>query len=316
MERTLVRKGKECIATVESLSLDISKGQLDAASGKLSVLKKDGIQLAAKAEQGANELERVEERYLRQVEEIQKQIGELGCKEEELQKRKLKMESALKGQEATLNEKQSTLSSAERSLREAERIRREKEEEESDRRSTGAIAGAFALGILTLGIGAPLGAALGMGIGELINQLVEDEETARREVERCKDECRNLESDIESTQHELSSMYHENLLLTRDIEKLKRQRYHFNEEALRMKEGVLFFRRASVFWQEFKQISEHGVNRTALVQRIICKAKEKHDLSFLNKGASRRVGMTFLEAWEMMESKCEEGLEFVFHIEY
>ena len=316
MERTLVRKGKNCIATVESLSLDISKGHLDAASRKLNVLKEDGIQLATKAEQRAKELEIVEEQYLHQVEEVQRQIGELGCKEEKLRERKLRAESALRGQEATLSEMQGTLSSAERSLREAERIRHEKEEEEKSRRTTGAVAGAVILGLFTFGAGAPLGAALGVGIGEMINQLVEAEETARREVERCRNKCQSVESDIESTKHELSSMYRENLLLTMDIEKLKLQRYRFNEEALRMKEGVLFFRRASVFWQEFKQISEHGVDRTSLVQRIICKAKEKQDLSFLNKRANRQVGMTFLEAWEMMEAKCEEGLEFMFHIEY
>ena len=67
-----------------------------------------------------------------------------------------------------------------------------------------------------------------------------------------------------------------------------------------MRERVLFFRCAAVYWKEFQQISEHGVDRTALMQGIIDKAKEKDDLSWLLSDAKRKSGFTFLEVWEMV----------------
>ena len=180
MANALVRKGKNCIALVESFCSDITRGSLDQASAKLTTLEIDGKELASMAERKAQELEVVEQKCQSQIEELQREIGTLGCEEEEITKRKLNVESTLSGQQAKLREMNSTLTSAENSLRQAERERREKEEEESERRSTGAIAGAVVFGIFTFGIGAPIGAAVGLGIGEAINQLVEAEETARK----------------------------------------------------------------------------------------------------------------------------------------
>ena len=316
MEGTLVREGKDCIALVESLYSDITRGSLGEASKKLTELENDGTVLAREANQRAKELEKAAEQYLSQAEELQRKIGMLGCEEQELEKRKLTLESTQAGHKVTLKEMQKTLSDAEYSLRQAERERCEKEEEENGRRIGGAVTGAFVLGIFTFGIGAPIGAALGAGIGELINQLVEAEENARREVERCRDKVNKTELEIESTRVELSRLQRRITTLSGEITKLKQERLSYHEKAGQAKEGVAFFRRASVFWQEFKQISEHGVDRTALVKRIISKAKENENLSFISAKASQRVGLTFLEAWELMETKCEEGLEFVFHIEY
>ena len=65
---------------------------------------------------------------------------------------------------------------------------------------------------------------------------------------------------------------------------------------------------------EFQQISEDGVDRTILMQKIIQKAKEKEDLSWLRSNATKKVGLSFIEAWEMILTKCDAEKEFVFQI--
>ena len=76
-----------------------------------------------------------------------------------------------------------------------------------------------------------------------------------------------------------------------------------NEEAKKMKEGALFYRHATNFWKDFQQLSEHGVDRTALVKRIVAKTKKKEDFSFLAMDQNKHIAVTFFEAWEEMETK-------------
>ena len=97
--------------------------------------------------------------------------------------------------------------------------------------------------------------------------------------------------------------------LLQQCENLEAQKLQYDNEAKKMKEAVLFFHRAAMYWKEFQQISEHGIDHTALMQKIIDKANEKEDLSWLRSDANRTIGLTFLEAWEVVETK------YVFHTE-
>ena len=73
-----------------------------------------------------------------------------------------------------------------------------------------------------------------------------------------------------------------------------------------MKEAVLFFLRASMYWKEFQKISPRlGVDRQHTAQKIIRKANEKEDLSWLLSDTTMTMGMTFLEAWEAVETISE-----------
>ena len=99
-----------------------------------------------------------------------------------------------------------------------------------------------------------------------------------------------------------------------DIRYLKRQRMKYHYEAGRMKEIGLFFRKASQFWKEFKEISKHGSGRTTLVQKIVKKAREKLEIQpdYLEKGLSsggtKSIGKSFFEAWKEIETKYNEGV--------
>ena len=246
----------------------------------------------------------------------------MGCLESELKQKREYKKATLKSQQAILRQSQQQLSEANERLEEAERDRRQKEEDEKTRLSSGAgggaaggaVVGAFITGIFTLGlgtaIGAAVGAGVGAGVGAIINAALEEEEKARREVERCRRECKSKESVLKPLEEEISSMKDEISGLSSQIQEKKELRLHYNEEAKRMKEIAVFFRRAAVFWKEFKQISDHGVNRTVLMQRIITTAQKKEDFSFLFKKSSKLVAMTFFEAWEMMETKIVDGYEF------
>ena len=311
MAKALVQRGKNCIALAESLCTDITKGSLDAASKKLSTLRTNGAQLAREAQKTAGQLEEVEKRCLSRAEELQKKISALGCQEEQLKLRKSSLNHNLESQRASLGERERKLSQAEDALSDARRKRIEKEKEASDRRRNGAIGGAIA-GIFTLGIGAAVGATVGAGIAELVNTCVEDEERAERELRCCEETCRNIESEIDSILSKILTVCDEIIRLSPQIANLKLKRLEYHEQAGKAKEGVAFFRQASVFWLEFKQISEGAINRTELIQNILCKARKRDNFTFLKSRGSAKVGMTFLEAWTMMEEKFEQGQNFCF----
>ena len=108
------------------------------------------------------------------------------------------------------------------------------------------------------------------------------------------------------------------MMLCRDLQDLERQRMQYNSEAEKMKEVVVFLRQASQFWKEFQNISMEGSNRTAVIQRIIRKAKEKHNyLRCLESAGTKKKVMTLFEAWKLIEIKCAEGsAQFTFKLTY
>ena len=319
MEVDIVRKGKDCVALAESVPSDISKGNISAAEKSLQNLVKNGEDLVKFSEQRACAIEKMEEQKLQEVEEIQRQISELGKQEEETKRRQSERQSTLNSRQAVLDDERRILSNAESDLRNAEeRVYRAKKDAES-RRVRGGVFGALVGTLLAPGVGTLIGAAAGTGAGEICNQIIDDEKKARRRVGECRDRCSNAERDVRSTQTDISNIQSELYRISSECSRLNSQRMQCNEEAKKMKESVLFYRQATYFWKDFQQLSEHGVDRTALVKRIVVKAKEKVNISFLTKDPNKRIAVTFLEAWEEMEAKIkyaeESDFGFVLQIE-
>ena len=310
MESTIVRKGKDCVALVNTALAQIRAGNLGDASLQLDTMKEDVSELAAQAEALATRLEKVEEHYRQQGEDLQRKIGEYGCKEEDLRRQKSSVESSLTGQQSVLQSNQTQLTDARNALSNAQRKRREKEEEKVIILST-SIAGGVALGILTFGIGAAVGAvtttAAVATLTTLIIVLKEEEKEAARKVERCESDCSSANASISASQQEISSFQSSISRLSAEIEQMKRQRLKYNKDAGELKEVIAFLRESVQFWRMFKQVTDHGVNRTEVLQRIVDKTREKADLQILQKGASQRIAATFLEAWESMEATAVEG---------
>ena len=308
-----IKKGKDCVALVERVLADVTAGRLDGIEEKLEDIKRTGNELAEQSEQRASEIEKVEEEYKQRTAETHRETGELGCQLEERKNRECDLETNLSGKQDKLAEEQRTLFVAERELREAERklgdAKRKARRQEKEGELLGAVGIKFSV---TPRIGPNVGAAAGASAAGLFSG---DVDAARRKVDRCKGQVQRAESDISFTRKELSGIEAKITSLLQQCGNLEEQKLQYNDETRKMKEAVLFFRRAAMYWKEFKQISEHGADRTALIQKVICKAKEKEDLSWLLSDTTREIRLTFLEAWEVVEAKYAEGSEFVFHIE-
>ena len=85
-----------------------------------------------------------------------------------------------------------------------------------------------------------------------------------------------------------------------------------------MKEVVVFFRKASLFWKEFQDISKDGSNRTEVLQKILRKSKERNTyLTCLQSNVTKKTATTFFEAWKLIETKYAEGSQqFNFKLTY
>ena len=147
--------------------------------------------------------------------------------------------------------------------------------------------------------------------------MISDSEV--READSRVDDCRRrrdtAQSEVNSASSAVSSAQSQINPLTSQCQQLEHQSKQYNEEVMKMKVAMLFFRKASQFWKEFQNISKRGADRTALLQKIISKAKEEQDLSWFDSGASKLVGKSFFDAWKMIETKCEQGVNAIFQIE-
>ena len=147
-------------------------------------------------------------------------------------------------------------------------------------------------------IGTIIGAAAGASAAGVFSSNVD---AARNKVRRCREQVQRAQSDVNSTRKQLSDTETQIACLSQQCGELEKQQSQYNDEAEIMKEAVLFFLRAAVYWIEFHQISEHGVDHTALMQEIIHIMTKEKDLSWL--GEKMKIGLTFLEAWEIIETK-------------
>ena len=313
----LIISGKDCMSLVRNVRSDITKGDIVEASRKLDNLKSSGLKLANMADQRAKVFEKIETNYLQQAEELQREIGRLGQQEADLEKNKSITETKLESEEDELQRNMDTLSDSRSKLSNAERIRQEKEETERSRRDVGRVVGGAVLAGFAGLLGWFAGEKLGEGVGQLLNDLYKDEEIARREVEACQRTYDSVYSTVTSLKQEVWSLQHQISQLADTIAMKTSERHQINKEAKKMKEAVEFFLRASVFWQEFKQFTDDGIDHTSLIRSIIAKAEEIGDTSCLYGDASEAIGMTFIEVWEMMETKLYEGSnEFTVHFDF
>ena len=292
------------MALIQSLQSDIAtSGSVAIAEEKLATLKQGGEELARKAEEKANHVEKLQETKLQKAEELQQMIGSIGRQEEAIQQRLSDLQASLSGKKAELRAMHSSLESQ---LRDAELKVQKAREDEKSRVGVGAVVGGLVGTILLPVVGTALGAAAGAGAGELLNQLIKDEEAARSiyydRVQDCRERISRAESDIASVNREISHANNEISPLSAEKKNLQKQHMQYIYEAKLLKGMVVFFRRAFVFWKDVQQLSEHGTDRTALLQNIVSKAMKKEDFSCLGR---KGVQMSFLDAWE--ETMYEEG---------
>jgi len=158
---------------------------------------------------------------------------------------------------------------------------------------------------------------VGAGLGQVLNELREHEARAQREVDRCRSECSSAESSIRASEQQISSIQSQISSLSSQLTHMKQQRLKYHEEAGKYREAIVFLQDAVHFWLLFKQLSDHGVDRASLLQKIVVKAESKTDLSLLQRDAIKTEAATFLETWEELESMTEdEGSQHMIQMEF
>ena len=298
-QRDIVKKGKDCVEIAKNALDDISSGREAMALNKLSALQTDGILLADTAKQLAERLEAVEKHYQQEDAEILREIGDLSRRENELKSQKSGEESQLAAHQRVLQDNQNRLSSEENRLRDAERKLRNAKEEEKKIQIGSTVGGAL-LGLFTGGVGFVVGAAAGAGIGAIINDCRKEEKDARDAVNRRRNDVDNARSAINASQSRISNTESQIRNLTSQIESMKQQRLQSHKKVDEVRALIVLVKKSVQFWLLFKQISENGVDRTALLQNIVTKAAEKGDYRIIQSKSSQRIANTFIEAWEEM----------------
>ena len=304
---SIVKKGKDCVAVAKNVLDDIGSGREEMALKKLSALKDDSNFLADRAKQLDERLEAVGKQYQDEDKELLRQIGSLNGQESQLNKQKIAEEGQLAAQQNVLYDNQNRHSSAENSLRNAEYRRRKAEEAERNRQIRYAASGAL-LGLFTSGIGLMFGAAIiGVGAATIVNSHKKEERDAQDVVNRCRNELADADSAINESQRRISNIESQIRSLTQQIEYRKQQRLQLHKKAGEIKAMVVLVKKSVEFWLLFKQISERGVDRTELLQKIVTRAIEKGDYKALQSQPGHRIASTFIEAWEEMETIAEQG---------
>jgi DNA repair exonuclease SbcCD ATPase subunit len=299
------KKVSKCIAVVESVLSDISKGLVQNASAKLQRLREDSDHLTAEAKRFVSRLEEVESYYICREEKVFNEIGNLGRKESDLSREKSNEEARLEGKRKVLRDNESRLRSAEHNVWNAQREVEKRKREKGDKVAIGALWGGITLGVLTLGIGAPAGAVIGAGVGAAIGDS--DVSEAEDKLERCKGDYGRARSAVAKSETRVANMRAQIGDLEKRIEKLKNERHSHHEKVDRIKQAIILLKKSTEFWGLFKQASEDGSHRTALLKRIVDKANEKGDYCILHSGGSKRITTTFIEAVEEMVSLAKKG---------
>jgi TolA-binding protein len=302
-------KASECVAVVESVLDDISKGLVQNASAKLQRLREDSDHFIAEAEQLISRLVKVENRYISKGEKAFIEIGNLGRKESDLRSEKGNEEARLEGKRSVLRDNESRLSSAEHGHKNAQQELERRKRDKENSVATGAYIGAAVLGIFTFGIGAAVGAAIGAGVSAGVGAAVSDREVseARDKVARLERECGRARSAVQESERQVASMQAQMDDLNGRIEKLKKERLSCHEIVDGIKQSIILLKDSIKFWGLFKQASEHSGHHTSFLEEIVNRANEEGDYYILRSEGSKRVTTTFIEAVEEMVSPAKEG---------
>ena len=311
--RSLVKKGKDCIAVAGNLLNDINSGSKEIPlKKKLVSLQRDGSFLAGAAEQLAKWLEAVE-KYIDA--HALREIEDLNRKEIELKHQKIEEESQLAAHQNVLQDNQNRLSSEEDRLRDAERKLRKAQEEEK-RIQIGSTVGGAVLGLFTGGVGLLVGAAAGAGIGAIINDCRREERDARGAVNRHRNDLHSAHSAVTASQGRIANIESQISSLTNQIEYMKQQRFQSQKRVDEIRSLINFVKKSVCFWSLFMEISKDGVNHTVLLQKIVTSAAEKKDYPAILSKSSQRIAGTFIEAWKDLETMEVEYKCSRCHIQY
>ena len=306
--------GAKCVALVDSLYMDIVKGNMAAASETVGELTKYAVELIEQSEQMVSKMNKVFEEHKQKTEEIQRNIASLHEQENALRLTLSHKEASLKIAQDELSRAQAALSDANTKLQQAhDEVARAREKSAVTQRFTTAAGIIFGTVIPISILGPLLGGYTGNRIGAVISE--DDVRIAERAVEQCKQKVKRHQADHNTFKFDISQIEKDISVIQEQIKRQEEERLKTNESAKQIKGAAVLFQKAFIFWKTFsRHRSEHGGNHAELFHGIIiekAKEKEKENLDILKCDGCKKVAMSFVEAWEVMVTNFMKGYEFI-----
>ena len=309
-EVAVIGKTEGALALVNHAVRALQSGDISRGYKLFGDVKKSGISIIKETEYLLERVSAVERYYRDQENAKARKIGELYDLEQSTKQRKEEKNRAILSKEADILQAKSNLSSAEDDRR---RARRRKEEAESSKNAN--IAGAVGFGLLTvatLGLASPITAP---GIAVCTINAVEaskDEDRAERDINHYSSKISQCEREIPQYRRDISQLDSEIADLTQKISTLKLERDRIHTQRGEVQNSVKYLRDALKLWKEFSQLTEHGMERATLLQRLsaIQKIHNKHTC-----GLSQQL-QSCASAWESIEKKLERGNDHLFKVDF
>ena len=310
------KKGQGCLDLARKAIVEMEEGKTKMVSKSLTTLQTAGKELAEHTARLAKRLEKVQEYFQKQEVDILQQIGVYGHQQNEKQSEMNMVQQNLTCQHTILQQNRDRLSQAQKELCDAESSLSRKQTE-AEHTAVGSTLLGLAVGILTGGIGAGIVCAVGSAtVATAITELSGNVDRAKSAVMHRKTDCSKAESEIRKIEQQVSNVRSQLNELSSQKAALENQQFEYHQKAAGLKEVIVILHEARSFWLEFKLLSDHSVDRTTLLKRIIEKADSQANFESLSKCGTKKVAGTVLDAWREIASIEEGSNQFLFAIQY
>ena len=314
----LLQGGKLAVTAAFRAHGELQSGKLVKASNTLSGVKVDGYAVAREAQELMKRVQAVEVHYRGKEEAVARKIGQLHDEEQRMRETKRSIEAELSRRKSDLQTHRSSLREAEDDL--ATTMRKKEKAKDNKKKMIVTSVGVGIAGLLftaaTGGAGAPIAAAaFGACAGATVS-LADDQRRAEKKIRQCREVISEAERDIRRCNERISQIERETPALTRQIEELEQEAGRYHEERGEMKGLIAFVQEAQTYWEDFAAATQHGAIRAGLVENLARKAQKRRFFSFFTRRTGRREAMSFLEAWEEVQSIAKSGSEHLFQIDF
>ena len=290
----LLQKGKQCLTLARDIYAGILSGKL-VPDSVMSELHSYGTELEANAERNAESAERNAKECKSMMEQLQLEESNISLQEQELNRQLDTTKAQLCNQQAKFDVMRNRLTGAEEELQCAERKLKEAQTIANASGVTASVVGALLFGLI--------GAVAGNVLGGSIAALVLDTEHARHKLQQCSEECRREETEVMAIDFKIHSLQCKIDAISRETAWKKQQCANFHRKATEMKEITVFYQKLAYMASMFKLVCEKGVNRIALLQRLIAISEERQvEYAFVQSRGALSVTMSLLEVWEAIDN--------------
>lgn len=318
MAVSLWKSGETSLSLARKARQEIQEGNVGAAKASLAKVERSAGKHIEEIEYLLERYAIVQKEYEEQERVLTRRINDVLEKERYVEIEKSVAERQLSFEKNELSDLNEALNKAEKRLRTA-KMKRAASAIGVGVAATAGFA-SIALTVVTAGLAAPFavpsvlcaaGAVGGVAAGGLLLA-----------VASAQDDVYNIRMKIEGTERDIKRSESKNYSLTKEISQLHSkksgymaQRSNLHEEKGKMKEVIAFLVDAKVYGNQFSTVTRGGINRTALIGRLVSRVETRGYSLFDSSGVKRALAM-FEEAWAVFEKMNKSGSNHVFEMDF